>query len=374
MRGIRRIHYPDGCDYGITPACAGNTESSTSLPALPWDHPRVCGEYSMIGIPLWRELGSPPRVRGIHARQNLNFGNVGITPACAGNTTSNRRVHPLDRDHPRVCGEYSFPSRFSFSNLGSPPRVRGILFPEGISIRRQRITPACAGNTRMVVAVVVPPRDHPRVCGEYGRMRYEDANTLGSPPRVRGIRILGLPAEDRIGITPACAGNTRVLSSEVTSAWDHPRVCGEYLHIEPFVFHPVGSPPRVRGILHHGQHGLPDVRITPACAGNTSLHSAMSWDIWDHPRVCGEYLIINVARKDLPGSPPRVRGIRSRCGPSVRDTGITPACAGNTIFIWTEVILFGDHPRVCGEYLWFKVGGLIVAGSPPRVRGIRVKK
>ena len=49
-----------------------------------------------------------------------------------------------------------------------------------------------------------------------------------------------------------------------------------------------GSPPRVRGTGGPMRRLPPERRITPACAGNSSIASSRVVLIWDHPRVCGE--------------------------------------------------------------------------------------
>ena len=49
--------------------------------------------------------GSPPRVRGIVPGVAAQWADVGITPACAGNSTNPRIVLRMRKDHPRVCGE-----------------------------------------------------------------------------------------------------------------------------------------------------------------------------------------------------------------------------------------------------------------------------
>ncbi len=54
-----------------------------------------------------------------------------ITPACAGNTIIARAAAARFEDHPRVCGEYLISLPLRISCLGSPPRVRGILFQHG---------------------------------------------------------------------------------------------------------------------------------------------------------------------------------------------------------------------------------------------------
>ena len=71
--------------------------------------------------------GSPPRVRGKREHGILGELRRGITPACAGKTSSHKKTISPSVDHPRVCGEnVSLSSKF-FGFPGSPPRVRGKL-------------------------------------------------------------------------------------------------------------------------------------------------------------------------------------------------------------------------------------------------------
>ena len=72
---------------------------------------------------------------------------VGITPASAGNTIQQSQAAQLDKDHPRIRGEYDFYKSVGLGLHGSPPHPRGI--PTGGRIRAHtaRITPASAGNT-----------------------------------------------------------------------------------------------------------------------------------------------------------------------------------------------------------------------------------
>ena len=112
---------------------------------------------------------------------------------------------------------------------------------------------------------------------------------------------------------------------------DHPRVCGEKYARNGILFTLRGSPPRVRGkvcmtTLWTSQNG-----ITPACAGKRAPFQKMSTPGRDHPRVCGEKIVLVIVFCSLMGSPPRVRGkahtARFRC----RSNGITPACAGKRL-------------------------------------------
>ena len=147
---------------------------------------------------------------------------------------------------------------------------------------------------------------------------------------MRGIPPHLLPQSVQLRITPACAGNTGVSSAPDGDSVDHPRVCGEYSRVVLFIFNILGSPPRVRGILMGFCYFTLVHRITPACAGNTSCFKNEVHSPRDHPRVCGEYLTNLLPTRRCPGSPPRVRGIPWDDFTWIVDDGITPACAGNT--------------------------------------------
>ena len=50
--------------------------------------------------------------------------------------------------------------------IGSSPRVRGKPVKAARNAWNGRLIPACAGKTRVWVAVLVDVKAHPRVCGE----------------------------------------------------------------------------------------------------------------------------------------------------------------------------------------------------------------
>ena len=169
------------------------------------------------------------------------------------------------------------------------------------------------------------------MCGEYNPNSPHCTNVEGSPPRVRGIPVGDASPGLFGGITPACAGNTAPPPPCAVPWWDHPRVCGEYPYDADLLGEAEGSPPRVRGIQKSLVAGELRHGITPACAGNTRTSEPGLRGCWDHPRVCGEYLELTERGRSAMGSPPRVRGIRTRVLHPARRTGITPACAGNTL-------------------------------------------
>ena len=152
----------------------------------------------------------------------------------------------------------------------------------------QRITPACAGNSRSLYRSGRYCQDHPRVCGEQRQCPMPCTPLKGSPPRVRGTVAKSSLLRCHLGITPACAGNSWPASATHNRSEDHPRVCGEQNQFSLFLLHYVGSPPRVRGTVEGIASISPEHRITPACAGNRAPSSPSVGKAQDHPRVCGE--------------------------------------------------------------------------------------
>ena len=126
-------------------------------------------------------------------------------------------------------------------------------------------------------------------------------------------------------------------------------MCGEQVYAFSLVSTSMGSPPRVRGTVLLADLDGVGVGITPACAGNSSGSFGALAGTWDHPRVCGEQRRRPWKWGCLRGSPPRVRGTGDWAHFSVVVSGITPACAGNSIPRRFQLIHQRDHPRVCGE-------------------------
>ena len=171
-----------------------------------------------------------------------------------------------------------------------------------------RITPACAGNKINYSWIKYRSQDHPRVCGEQAIYVCRWVRDEGSPPRVRGTVWAAYPRKQAKGITPACAGNSDTLPISPIVPRDHPRVCGEQQNQITLVDIFRGSPPRVRGTVPIGMQVVYIFRITPACAGNSSLPSSNRKPMQDHPRVCGEQPMAGTRGRQKQGSPPRVRG------------------------------------------------------------------
>ena len=110
---------------GITPAYAGKRSGQFLKWHFHWDHPRVCGEKVCFRPCFGFVLGSPPRMRG-KAQEWMAEGKAErITPAYAGKSYLIGTGLGDTKDHPRVCGEKSILHRPPLYSLGSPPRMRG---------------------------------------------------------------------------------------------------------------------------------------------------------------------------------------------------------------------------------------------------------
>ena len=235
-------------------------------------------------------------------------------------------------DHPRVCGEHAC-SPFSLnSHSGSSPRMRGTLSARTASQKRVGIIPAYAGNTASISSFIFPFRDHPRVCGEHLPLFLWHNLRQGSSPRMRGTRASSWYGLKLTGIIPAYAGNTSPSASANPCSRDHPRVCGEHCGFKTFRKCPSGSSPRMRGTLGTPRFFANFDGIIPAYAGNTYLRAQAMRRYWDHPRVCGEHLHLNWTICGVMGSSPRMRGTLLRVDALALVCGIIPAYAGNTLF------------------------------------------
>ena len=125
----------------------------------------------------------------------------------------------------------------------------------------------------------------------------------------------------------------------------------------------------MRGKLHAVPCAVFRVGITPAHAGKTLLTPLRNPRSGDHPRACGENRRIGRVSAAQEGSPPRMRGKRSRDWHKRSGQGITPAHAGKTARCPAGTATQRDHPRACGENETAKAWAEGDEGSPPRMRG-----
>ncbi len=147
---VRGKLYNCRCAMGtrrITPAGAGKTQQRLTQRHNQRDHPRRCGE-NRVTSPMQRgEKGSPPQVRGkLFCVPKRRFC-TRITPAGAGKTVKLVILRQHCQDHPRRCGENTVMCSDGKFDMGSPPQVRGKRIAAINPSTTPRITPAGAGKT-----------------------------------------------------------------------------------------------------------------------------------------------------------------------------------------------------------------------------------
>ena len=171
------------------------------------------------------------------------------------------------------------------------------------------------------------------------------------------------------GITPAHAGKSSASGSVAVTASDHPRPCGEKLHIYAAYIVLHGSPPPMRGKGARFVRAHVARRITPAHAGKRFFDDMPATEAKDHPRPCGEKPTALPTLLIAQGSPPPMRGKDAISLAGYRPHRITPAHAGKSCIIYPAYRHHQDHPRPCGEKLVAHALLADNAGSPPPMRG-----
>ena len=304
------------------------------------------------------------------------LGLVGIIPAYAGSTMAvvNERLRGKDHprvcgEHPRVCGEHPRDIGVRHIVLGSSPRMRGALGHIDEVRPRKGIIPAYAGSTDSNSWRRSRGQDHPRVCGEHQAALRVARRFEGSSPRMRGAHDMINHGAQVKGIIPAYAGSTFEECCMSHARRDHPRVCGEHERCHAGSVRRLGSSPRMRGALHELVVDIVFVGIIPAYAGSTTVDSDGVLVFQDHPRVCGEHVLYAGSIIRATGSSPRMRGALSSISSISIPWRIIPAYAGSTRRIAPNMEWPEDHPRVCGEHIVSETSYFLSKGSSPRMRG-----
>ena len=209
-----------------------------------------------------------------------------------------------------MCGADKSQTRAKELTVGSPPRVRSRHHARPQALRSIGITSACAEQTVVPGVSVMVPTDHLRVCGADMGVTMDDGRSEGSPPRVRSRRTAMARIHRIVRITSACAEQTSTPILSVLEDRDHLRVCGAD-HSPPYPrASTYGSPPRVRSRPPRRPRTTLRLGITSACAEQTHAPSSGRQDCRDHLRVCGADADADEVRHPELGSPPRVRSRR----------------------------------------------------------------
>ena len=195
------------------------------------------------------------------------------------------------------------------------------------------------------------------------------ANPIGSSPRGRG-KLVEVVADIRVvGLIPAQAGKTPVISPKPFSATAHPRAGEENLKTPPTPLPDPGSSPRGRGKLT-GQGGLLVwARLIPARAGKTLTPTSTCTTLRAHPRAGGENQRYRGPAQRSCGSSPHGRGKHLHCHPLVSRRGLIPARAGKTRPGRGIPSSPRAHSRAGGENAAMRQPAFMWTGSSPRGRG-----
>ena len=171
----------------------------------------------------------------------------------------------------------------------------------------------------------------------------------GSPPLARGKVKLKQLADSGIRITPACAGKSVTARHLLSICRDHPRLRGEKgTFVEKSVYF-LGSPPLARGKVFGGVGAVVGSGITPACAGKRNQRNQKEIQEWDHPRLRGEKHVFYLHGSSFQGSPPLARGKGNLFFGVCRKMGITPACAGKSLYYTCNILQGGITPACAGK-------------------------
>ena len=253
--------------------------------------------------------------------------------------------------------------------MGSSPLARGKPPDEPPGGEGRRIIPACAGETSPSGRLEAPRRDHPRLRGGNAQMLGATGGVHGSSPLARGKPAPGGAQVVELRIIPACAGETPARSPRPPATTDHPRLRGGNTMHATEPDGRSGSSPLARGKLISEPSSFEDHRIIPACAGETRMVARGRSFVTDHPRLRGGNPAETAVRSPARGSSPLARGKRHvrRNVPPAR--GIIPACAGETPAGAIELQGPRDHPRLRGGNTPSSLSSATSSGSSPLARG-----
>ena len=253
---------------------------------------------------------------------------------------------------------------------GSSPLARGLRRRARSRVGCGRIIPARAGFTRSRDSVCSAFADHPRSRGVYATGTGIADATSGSSPLARGLRGSVRPSLDLRRIIPARAGFTLVESHFTGTGKDHPRSRGVYSRSARRSADPQGSSPLARGLRHRHLPGQGRRRIIPARAGFTSWRACAHGCRGDHPRSRGVYRNRPHQAVLLVGSSPLARGLRIPGNRRDLPLRIIPARAGFTTRRVRKSESSADHPRSRGVYQRKLPKGNQLKGSSPLARGL----
>ena len=174
----------------------------------PADHPRSRGENAPHAVPVEFGHGSSPLTRGKRQASCVDVLLIGLIPAHAGKTRHTLCPSSSGTAHPRSRGENSNAADRSTPAGGSSPLTRGKLVEGARLFDVVGLIPAHAGKTPLVSHRAISRPAHPRSRGENPIRSRTLAAASGSSQLTRGKPGAGLELDLRPRLIPAHAGKT----------------------------------------------------------------------------------------------------------------------------------------------------------------------
>ena len=149
---------------------------------------------------------------------------------------------------------------------------------------------------------------------------------------------------------------------------DHPRIRGTNFGTILIVSESVGSPPHTRDKYNREAYGAEKGGITPAYAGQMLFLDTSAAFAWDHPRIRGTNFFTRLDWLPEPGSSPHTRDKFVTKKMKQVHRGIIPAYAGQILFTELRKVEKRDHPRIRGTNSNQWNNDFAIPGSSPHTR------
>ena len=172
--------------FRLVPAHAGKTLWSAGKSLIDGAHPRSRGENFPTLIIVFSFIGSSPLTRGKQLSDRRDVAVFGLIPAHAGKTTTSTTQAVRHAAHPRSRGENASAPDAISCGAGSSPLTRGKRCREVSFERANRLIPAHAGKTLRAARIARRHWAHPRSRGENKIVTMQTRDAPGSSPLTRG--------------------------------------------------------------------------------------------------------------------------------------------------------------------------------------------
>ena len=192
---------------------------------------------------------------------------------------------------------------------------------------------------------------------------------FGSSPLARGTHFALSGSFRFLRLIPARAGNTRVHSNHAVLGTAHPRSRGEHVIRCAQAVVALGSSPLARGTRYRSWLALGSRRLIPARAGSTFPGSPRTAIVSAHPRSRGEHVAPRPDGYVNPGSSPLTRGTPALLTDHDVSRGLIPTHAGTIRVTRQTEARTPAHPRSCGEHNHRYTAAGAGFGSSPLTRG-----